>query len=184
MTSWSPLSGSPQFWEMAARAPRGTPVYGANHPELTRVREVMFIPKTRTVPTLATDTLRIRALAPTMGGVSTNGRTLMTDTFASLHEKLDFLLDDHGVHDFDDSTLALEEVSSLHAKANALCSAHGGDPSGMPNATLAELHPKLDYLLEGHGVDFDASDLELDTLASVDAKVSAIVDAHEDGADR
>lgn len=104
----------------------------------------------------------------------------MTDiTYASLHEKLNFLLDDHGVHDFDGSGLALESVSSLHTKANALCSAHGGNPSRMPNETLAQLHPKLDFLLKGHGVGFDASDLELDTLASVDAKLSAIIDAHE-----
>lgn len=109
----------------------------------------------------------------------------MTDiTFASLHEKLNFLLADHGVQDFDESELDLESVSSLHAKANALCSAHGGNPSRMPNETLAQLHPKLDFLLKGHRVDFDATDLELETLAAVDAKVSAIIDAHEDGPNR
>lgn len=51
----------------------------------------------------------------------------------------------------------------------------------MPNETLAQLHPKLDFLLKGHRVDLDAPDLELETLAAVDAKVSAIIDAHEDG---
>lgn len=109
----------------------------------------------------------------------------MTDTtFADLHEKLNFLLDDHGVRDFDDSALDLESVSSLHAKADALCVAHGGDPSRMPNETLAQLHPKLDLLLKGHRLDFDAAGLELDTLASVDAKVSAIAAAHQDQHDR
>lgn len=49
-------------------------------------------------------------------------------TFASLHEKMNFLLKDHGVENFDESDLDLESVSSLHAKANALCAAHGGDP--------------------------------------------------------
>lgn len=43
-------------------------------------------------------------------------------TFASLHEKMNFLLKDHGVENFDESDLDLESVSSLHAKANALCS--------------------------------------------------------------
>lgn len=109
----------------------------------------------------------------------------MTDiTFASLHQKLNFLLTDHGVQNFDESELDLESVSSLHAKANALCSAHGGNPSRMANETLAQLHPKLDFLLKGHRVDFEATDLELDTLAAVDAKVSAIIDAHEGGPNR
>ncbi|MFD6729135.1 hypothetical protein ACFWB5_11075 [Corynebacterium xerosis] len=102
-------------------------------------------------------------------------------TFASLHEKLNFLLKDHGVHNFDESGLDLESVSSLHAKANALCSAHGGEPSSMPADTLAQLHPKLDLLIKGHGVDFNATDL--DTLESVEAKVDAIIDAHEDTRD-
>lgn len=109
----------------------------------------------------------------------------MTDiTFANLHEKLNFLLADHGVQNFDESELDLKSVSSLHAKANALCSAHGGNPSRMANETLAQLHPKLDFLLKGHRVDFDAIDLEVDTLAAVDVKVSAIIDAHEGGPNR
>jgi len=76
-------------------------------------------------------------------------------TFASLHERMNFLLKDHGVENFDESGLDLESVSSLHAKANALCTAHGGDPSRMADETLTQLHPKLDFLLKGHGVDFD-----------------------------
>lgn len=101
-------------------------------------------------------------------------------SFTRLHEKMNFLLKDHGVENFDDSGLDLESVSSLHAKANALCAAHGGDPSSMANETLAQLHPKLDFLLKGHGAIFDGAELDLETLASVDAKVNAIVAAHED----
>lgn len=100
-------------------------------------------------------------------------------TFASLHEKLNFLLEDHGVENFDESALDLESVSSLHAKANALCAAHGGDPSPMANDTLNQLHPKLDFLMKGHGVDTDTAHLDLNTLEAVDAKVTAIVNAHD-----
>ncbi|APT85847.1 hypothetical protein ACTXN7_10970 [Corynebacterium flavescens] len=100
-------------------------------------------------------------------------------TFASLHEKMNFLLKDHGVENFDESDLDLESVSSLHAKVNALCAAHGGDPSSMANDTLAQLHPKLDFLMKGHGVDTDTARLDLSTLEAVDAKVNAIVNAHD-----
>src|SRR5690554_6367950 len=106
----------------------------------------------------------------------------MTDlTFAKLHDKLNFLLTDHGVKDFDETGLDLESVASMHAKANALCAAHGGNPDTMSDDTLADLHPKLDFLLNGHGVDFDATGLGLETIEAVDAKVSAIVQAHHDG---
>lgn len=101
-------------------------------------------------------------------------------TFSSLHEKLNFLLTDHKVHDFDESGLNLESVSSLHAKADALCAAHGGDPQVMPADTLAQLHPKLDLLLKGHGGDVDVDADTLDSLASVDEKLDAIIGAHDD----
>lgn len=101
-------------------------------------------------------------------------------TIATLHEKMNFLLKDHGVENFDESDLDFESITSLHAKANALCAAHGGDPSAMPAETLAQLHPKLDFLLKGHGVDFDQTGLDLESLTAVDAKVSAIADAHDD----
>lgn len=100
-------------------------------------------------------------------------------TFADLHGKLNFLLKDHGVEDFDESGLDLESYSSLHAKANALCSAHGGDPSTMADETLAQLQPKLDFLLKGHGVEFDASSLDPESLATVEEKLDAIVGAHD-----
>ncbi|WP_022870092.1 hypothetical protein [Yaniella halotolerans] len=105
----------------------------------------------------------------------------MTDvTLDSLHEKLNFLLRDHGVTDFDASSLDLESYTSLHAKADALCSAHGGDPSTMQDDTLEQLQPKLDFLLSGHGVEFDTSGWDPASLETVDAKVDAIVDAHHD----
>ncbi len=101
-------------------------------------------------------------------------------TFASLHGKMNFLLEDHGVKDFNESALDLEAVSSLHAKANALCTAHGGDPSSLANDTLDQLHPKLDFLMKGHGVSADTEHLDPDALEAVDAKITAIVNAHED----
>lgn len=100
-------------------------------------------------------------------------------TFADLHSKLNFLLKDHGVDDFSESDLDLESYYSLHAKANALCSAHGGDPSTMADETLAHLQPKLDFLLKGHGVEFDASDSDPESLTTVEKKLDAIVAAHD-----
>ena len=101
-------------------------------------------------------------------------------TLDSLHEKMDFLLRDHGVTDFDASKLDLESYDSLHAKANALCSAHGGDPSTMQHETLEQLQPKLDFLLKGHGVAFDTTGWDPAALDTVHAKVDAIVEAHHD----
>lgn len=102
-------------------------------------------------------------------------------TLDSLHEKLDFLLRDHGVTDFDASKLDLASYESLHAKADALCSAHGGDPSTMQHDTLEQLQPKLDFLLKGHGVDFETTDWDPASLETVEAKMDAIVEAHHDG---
>lgn len=99
--------------------------------------------------------------------------------FIALHEKLNVLLADHGVADFDESELELNSLSSLHAKADALCAAHGGDPSNLPGETLAQLHPKLDQLLKGHDVSADSENA--DTLASVEAKLDAIIGAHGAG---
>lgn len=106
----------------------------------------------------------------------------MTDVaLSSLHQKLDFLLRDHGVTDFDASDLDLESYASLHAKANALCSAHGGDPATMQSDTVEQLQPKLDFLLKGHGVDFDTTGLDPASLETIDAKIDAIVEAHHAG---
>lgn len=91
--------------------------------------------------------------------------------FITLHEKLNELLAQNSMEDFDESELELNSISSLHAKADALCAAHGGDTSNLPGETLAQLHPKLDQLLEGR----DATDSENpDTLASVEAKLDAV----------
>lgn len=105
----------------------------------------------------------------------------MTDvSLHSLHSKLDFLLQDHGVLNFDDTLLDLDSVTSLHAKADALCSAHGGDPSTMQGKTIQDLQPKLDYLLKGHSVAFDATGHDPSALTTVGAKIDAIVAAHAD----
>lgn len=102
-------------------------------------------------------------------------------TFARLHKKLNFLLEDHGVTDFDESGLDLGSQISLHAKADALCTAHGGDPSTMQDETLEQLQPKLDFLLSGHGVEFNASGKDPSSLQTVEEKVDAIIGAHEAG---
>src|SRR5699024_507957 len=109
------------------------------------------------------------------------GKTMTEPTFTSLHSKLDFLLQDHGVSDFDASGLDLASNDSLHAKANALCSAHGGDPSTMNDETLEQLQPKLDFLIKGHGVEFSNVGMDPSSLKTVDAKLDAIVGAHEAG---
>lgn len=107
---------------------------------------------------------------------------LMTEvSLTDLHQKLDFLLRDHNVTDFDASGLDLESYASLHAKANALCSAHGGDPATMQSETVEQLQPKLDFLLKGHGVDYDATGQDPTSLKTIDAKLDAIVDAHHAG---
>lgn len=98
--------------------------------------------------------------------------------FIALHEKLNALLADRGVEDFDESELELNSISSLHAKADALCAAHGGDTSNLPGETLAQLHPKLDQLLEGRDVATDSENP--DTLASVEAKLDAVLAARGD----
>lgn len=103
------------------------------------------------------------------------------ETLHSLHDKMDFLLRDHGVTDFDASKLDLESYDSLHAKADALCSAHGGDPSTMQDETLEQLQPKLDFLLKGHGVNFETTGWDPASLETVEAKVDAIVEAHHAG---
>lgn len=102
-------------------------------------------------------------------------------SLTNLHQKLDFLLRDHNVTDFDASELDLESHTSLHAKANALCSAHGGDPSTMKSETIEQLQPKLDFLLKGHGVDFDATGRDPASLETINAKLDAIVGAHHAG---
>lgn len=70
--------------------------------------------------------------------------------YATLHEKLDVLLEELGVPDIDISGFNPESAASLHAKVDALCAAHDGDPTGPANDTLTQLHPKLDLLLTDH----------------------------------
>lgn len=99
-------------------------------------------------------------------------------TYMNLQKKLDFLLDDHAISDFGESDLDIESYESLHAKADALCSACGGDPATWENATLAQLQPKLDFLLQHHEIDFDDTNLDPDSLATVEAKLTTLYNAH------
>jgi hypothetical protein len=69
------------------------------------------------------------------------GSAMTHVSYATLHEKLDVLLEELGVSDGDASGLNPESAASLHAKVDALCVAHGGDPAGLAGDTLAQLHP-------------------------------------------
>lgn len=96
--------------------------------------------------------------------------------YTEIHEKLDFLLKDHGV-DFDDSHLDKLTLHSFHVKANELLKAHkcaipDGDESG------AALQPKLDMLISGHGKTVDDSDLDPESLDTVTEKLNVLVGAH------
>lgn len=97
--------------------------------------------------------------------------------YQKYHEKLNFLLEDHGV-DFDGSTVDPGTVESMHAKVNDLCRAHGGSPGEMENYTLENLHPKLDQVLKGHGVKYDDSHLDKSKIEAVDTKLDILIDAH------
>lgn len=99
-------------------------------------------------------------------------------TYMDLQKKLDFLLDDHAISDFGESTLDIQSYASLHTKADALCSACGGDPATWENETLGQLQPKLDFLLKHHEIDFDDTDVDPDSLATVEAKLTALYNAH------
>lgn len=100
-------------------------------------------------------------------------------SYATLHEKLDALLEKLGVPEVDVSGLNPELAASLHAKVDALCAAHGGDPAGLAGDTLAQLHPKLDLLLTDHGG--VAAPNHPDSVASVKDKLDAISRQRTDG---
>ena len=99
-------------------------------------------------------------------------------TYMHLQNILNFLLDDHAISDFGESTLDIESYESLHAKTDALCSACGGDPATWENASLAQLQPKLDFLLAHYDIEFDDSDLDPDSLVTVEAKLTELYNAH------
>ena len=93
------------------------------------------------------------------------------------HDKLNFLLHDHGV-EFDETTVDLNTIESLHHKVDDLCRAHGGDPGEMENYTLEDLHPKLDQVMKGHGIEYDDSHLDKTKIESVDTKLDLLIEAH------
>ena len=98
--------------------------------------------------------------------------------YEKYHEKLNFLLKDHGV-EFDESQLDLNTVESLHLKVDDLCRAHGGDPADMDNYTLENLHPKLNQVMKGHGIEYDDSHLDKSSIEAVDKKLDMLIDAHQ-----
>lgn len=97
--------------------------------------------------------------------------------YQKYHKKLNFLLKDHGV-DFDESTVDLDTVESMHRKVDDLCRAHGGKPGEMDEHTLENLHPKLNQVIKGHGVEYDDSHLDKSKIEAVDAKLDILIEAH------
>lgn len=98
------------------------------------------------------------------------------DRYTEIHEKLDFLLEDHGVK-FDESRLDKQTLHSLHVKADKLLKAHKCTiPEG--DESVGALQPKLDMLISGHGKRFDDSGLDLKNLDTVIEKLKVLTDAH------
>lgn len=98
------------------------------------------------------------------------------DEYTEIHEKLDFLLEDHGIK-FDDSHLDKQTLHSLHVKADKLLKAHKCTiPEG--DESVGALQPKLNRLISGHGKTFDASDLDPESLNTVVEKLTVLVGAH------
>jgi len=103
----------------------------------------------------------------------------MTDknTYIELNKKLDYLLEDHGVA-FDDSNLVLESLETLHQKVDALLVAHSCTIPEVEN-DISGLQPKLNMLIQGHGVEFDDSNLDPHSFDTALEKL--IVLQHEHG---
>lgn len=51
----------------------------------------------------------------------------------------------------------------------------------MTESRFASLHSKLNFLLKGHKVQFNASEMDPTALDTVEAEVDAIVSAHKTG---
>src|SRR5699024_11454918 len=60
---------------------------------------------------------------------------------------------------FDDSNMALDSLDTFHEKADALLVAHNCE---IPEAAhdITGLQPKLKLLIQGHGAEFDDSNLD------------------------
>lgn len=98
------------------------------------------------------------------------------DEYTEIHEKLDFLLEDHGIK-FDDSHLDKQTLHSLHVKADKLLKAHKCTiPEG--DESVGALQPKLDMLISGHGKTFDDFGLNPESLDTVIEKLNILVGAH------
>jgi hypothetical protein len=98
------------------------------------------------------------------------------NTYAEINEKMDFLLEDHGV-DFDNSNLDLESLDTLHRKADALLSAHKIDIPEVEKDVIG-LQPKLNLLIEGHGAEFYDSELDPSSFETVIEKLDVLVHEH------
>lgn len=96
--------------------------------------------------------------------------------FKDVNDKLDFLLEDHGV-EFDDSGMNLESLDTFHQKADALLVAHNCTIPEVKN-DIEGLQPKLDMLIEGHGATFDDSNLNPDSWDTVMEKLEVLTHEH------
>jgi len=102
----------------------------------------------------------------------------MTDknTYIELNKKLDYLLEDHGVA-FDDSNLELESLETLHQKTDALLVAHNCTIPEVENDTSG-LQPKLNMLIQGHGAEFDDSNLDPNSFDTAMEKLNVLHHEH------
>lgn len=98
------------------------------------------------------------------------------NTYIEMNEKFDFLLEDHGV-DFDYSAVEKESLDTLHSKADALLVAHNCAIPDVENDVVG-LQPKLNMLIQGHGAEFDDSDLDPNSFDTVIKKLDVLHHEH------
>lgn len=101
---------------------------------------------------------------------------MSNNVYVEINEKLDFLLEDHGV-DFDYSQLDKESLETFHIKADALLKAHKCDIPDVV-ADIEGLQPKLDLLIQGHGETFDDSGLDRSSFDTVIEKLDVLQHEH------
>lgn len=93
-----------------------------------------------------------------------------------INRKLNFLLEDHDVT-FDDSNMALDSLDTFHEKADALLVAHNCEIPEVAH-DIAGLQPKLNMLIQGHGAEFDDSNLDPNSIDTVLQKLEILQDEH------
>lgn len=98
------------------------------------------------------------------------------NVYREINDKLDFLLEDHGV-DFDDSNLKVESLDTLHNKVDSLLEAHNCAIPDVEN-NVAGLQPKLNMLIQGHGAEFDDTDLDQNSFGTVRKKLDVLHHEH------